>query len=287
MTPPTTKRASRPRALSPSRAKDFEQCPLMFRLRTVDKIPEPPAPAAIRGTLIHAVLENLYDLDAADRTEASAMEMLEPQWERMKQRDPWVTGIFDSGEIAQESWLAEARLLLAAYFQMENPQRLEPSGREEFVEARTPSGILLRGIIDRIDTAPGSGALRVVDYKSGKSPHPRFMEGALFQMRFYAYLLYLARGLTPARLQLIYLRDARILTLDPGPADLRGIEGHIERLWGEIETAAHSNDFPPRQTKLCGWCSFQAHCPLYGGQTPPVNTEELAALLTVRQAPGA
>src|SRR3979490_1684400 len=31
-----------PSALSPSRAGDFMQCPLLFRLRVVDKVPEPP-----------------------------------------------------------------------------------------------------------------------------------------------------------------------------------------------------------------------------------------------------
>ena len=29
---------ARPPALSPSRASDFRQCPLMFRLRTIDKV---------------------------------------------------------------------------------------------------------------------------------------------------------------------------------------------------------------------------------------------------------
>ena len=33
---------SRPPALSPSRANDFMQCPLLFRFRTVDRLPEPP-----------------------------------------------------------------------------------------------------------------------------------------------------------------------------------------------------------------------------------------------------
>ena len=49
-------------ALSPSRAADFKQCPLLFRFRTIDKLEGPPSPAAARGTLVHAVLEHLFDL---------------------------------------------------------------------------------------------------------------------------------------------------------------------------------------------------------------------------------
>ncbi|HEY4866214.1 MAG TPA: PD-(D/E)XK nuclease family protein, partial [Candidatus Dormibacteraeota bacterium] len=44
-------------SLSPSRAGDFLTCPLLYRFRVIDRLPEPPSPAAVRGTLVHAVLE--------------------------------------------------------------------------------------------------------------------------------------------------------------------------------------------------------------------------------------
>ncbi|WP_296606109.1 PD-(D/E)XK nuclease family protein, partial [Nocardioides sp.] len=51
-------------ALSPSRAGDFLSCPLLFRFRTIDKLPEPFSPDAVRGTVVHKVLEDLFDLPA-------------------------------------------------------------------------------------------------------------------------------------------------------------------------------------------------------------------------------
>ncbi|MGH3335969.1 MAG: PD-(D/E)XK nuclease family protein, partial [Nocardioides sp.] len=44
-------------ALSPSRAGDFMSCPLLYRFRTIDRLPEPSSPDAVRGSLIHKVLE--------------------------------------------------------------------------------------------------------------------------------------------------------------------------------------------------------------------------------------
>ena len=44
-----------PAALSPSRAGDFQQCPLLYRLRVLDKVPEPPNAAAAKGTLVHEI----------------------------------------------------------------------------------------------------------------------------------------------------------------------------------------------------------------------------------------
>lgn len=46
-----------PMSLSPSRASDFMQCPLLYRFRVIDRLPEKPSEAATRGTLVHAVLD--------------------------------------------------------------------------------------------------------------------------------------------------------------------------------------------------------------------------------------
>ena len=67
------------------------------------------------------------------------------------------------------AWLASCRESLRAYFALEDPRRLEPAERELYVEALLDSRLLLRGFVDRIDIAP-DGAIRVVDYKTGRSP---------------------------------------------------------------------------------------------------------------------
>ena len=53
-----------PASLSPSRASDFMTCPLLYRFRTIDRLPEKPTPDQVRGTLVHAVLATV-PLDAA------------------------------------------------------------------------------------------------------------------------------------------------------------------------------------------------------------------------------
>ncbi|MBV5280209.1 MAG: PD-(D/E)XK nuclease family protein, partial [Actinobacteria bacterium] len=45
--------------LSPSRISDFNNCPQLYKYRTIDLLPEPPSIDAERGTLIHTVLEDL------------------------------------------------------------------------------------------------------------------------------------------------------------------------------------------------------------------------------------
>src|SRR3954451_486306 len=206
--------APRRPSLSPSRAADFQTCPLLYRFRPFDRLPERKSLAAVRGPLVHAMLERLYDLPAAQRTVEAAQELLEPAWAELRD-EPGVAELF---EIAQEdgaetdanapesveSWLASAGKLVEKYFALEDPTRIQPESREQLVEVTLPDGLLLRGFVDRLDVAP-NGALRVVDYKTGSMPREAFEAKALFQMKFYALVLWRTRGVVAAQLKLIYL----------------------------------------------------------------------------------
>jgi putative RecB family exonuclease len=271
--------ATPPSSLSPSRAGDFLQCPLLYRFRVIDRLPEKPSAAATRGTVVHAVLERLFDAPAAERSPGRARAMVAGEWERLLARRPELAGLFgDGGEPGEDGapssraelarWLAEAEGLVERWFSLEDPTRLEPAERELFVEARLESGLRLRGIIDRVDIAP-TGEIRIVDYKTGKAPRPEYAADALFQMKFYALVLWRLRGTVPRRLQLVYLGSGDVLTYDPQEADLHAVERKLLALWRAIEQATETGDWRPRRTRLCGWCDHQAHCPEFGGTPPP------------------
>lgn len=260
-------------SLSPSRAADFMRCPLLYRFRVIDKLPEKPSPAATRGTVVHAVLERLFDAPAAERTAPRARAMVPGEWERLLKARPELAELFRGEDGAADPerlgrWLADAERLVEQWFSLEDPTRLEPAERELYVETRLESGLTLRGYIDRVDVAP-SGEVRIVDYKTGKAPAPQYAADALFQMKFYALVLWRLRGAVPRRLQLVYLGSGDVLTYDPGESDLLAVERKVRALWEAIAEATATGVFLPRQTKLCGWCDHQAHCPEFGGTPPP------------------
>jgi len=254
-------------SLSPSRAGDFMTCPLLYRFRTIDRLPQAPSPAATRGTVVHSVLERLFDLPAAQRTAAAAAGLLVPEWERLREAQPDVAELFDD-EQELAAWLRSAEALLEGYFTLEDPRRLEPARREEHVQVVLPSGLRLRGIVDRVDVAP-TGAVRVVDYKTGKAPREAFEGKALFQMKFYALVLWRTTGVVPALLQLMYLGDREVLRYVPDESDLVATERKLHALWQAIERATERREFLPRRSRLCDWCDHQALCPSFGGTPPP------------------
>nr|WP_240120262.1 MULTISPECIES: RecB family exonuclease [unclassified Streptomyces] len=259
-----------PAGLSPSRAGDFMQCPLLYRFRVIDRLPEKPSEAATRGTLVHAVLERLFDAPAAERTAPRAKALVPGQWDRLREARPELVELFADDVDGERltRWLAEAEQLVERWFTLEDPTRLEPAERELFVEAELDSGLRLRGIIDRVDVAP-SGEVRIVDYKTGRAPRPEYAESALFQMKFYALVVWRLKRVVPRRLQLVYLGSGDVLTYDPVRADLERVERKLLALWEAIRRATETGDWRPRPTKLCGWCDHRAHCPEFGGTPPP------------------
>ncbi|MEP6629673.1 MAG: PD-(D/E)XK nuclease family protein, partial [Lapillicoccus sp.] len=105
-------------------------CPLLYRFRVIDRLPSAPSPAAARGTLVHAVLERLFDLPAADRTPERAAQLLGPEWERLVEGEPALAGLLsDDGLDGPDhtAWLADASRLVDSWFTLEDPTRLEPA----------------------------------------------------------------------------------------------------------------------------------------------------------------
>jgi putative RecB family exonuclease len=290
--------------LSPSRAADFKTCPLLYRLRSIDRIPQRTTADQARGTLVHAVLEQLFDLPAAERTPEAAAALVAPAWQRLLAADPTLADVVaddplaggpapaettpaaeTDGQLAGPAgddpltrrpaerpdlatFLDSAGQLVAGYFTVEDPRRLEPAERESLVNAVVDGELLIRGYIDRLDVSP-RGDLRVVDYKTGGAPREAFESRALFQLKFYALVLWRTRGVVPRVLRLLYLRDAEVCDYTPDAEELARFERTVVALWRAILQATENRDFRPKPSRLCDWCSYQAHCPQYGGTPPP------------------
>jgi putative RecB family exonuclease len=266
--PDPSEDAPRAPAISPSRAGDFMTCPLLYRFRVIDRLPEPPSPAAARGTLVHAVLERLFDRPAAERTPQAARSLLGPEWDKLVAETPELAALF-TDQAGRDAWTAEVIEMLERYFTMEDPTRIEPAERELYVETTIDTGLRLRGYVDRVDVASG-GQVRIVDYKTGTAPRQEFEARALFQMKFYALVLWRLRGEVPRLLQLMYLGNGEILRYQPDEADLRATERKIQALWRAIERAMESGDWRPHPSRVCDWCAHKPICPAHGGTPPPL-----------------
>lgn len=275
--PSATSPAARKRpALSPSRAADFKQCPLLYRFRAVDRLPETPSLLQIRGTVVHAVLERLFALPPDRRNAEAGRELVDLAWRDVLAASPELAELFTGPEDPElTEWLDSARVLVDAYFALEDPRLVQPEACELLVEAELAASdpgddepLLLRGYIDRLDVAP-TGEIRIVDYKSGAAPREVFEAKALFQMKFYALVLLRIRGVAPRQLRLLYLADRQALSYTPDEAELIRFERTLAAIWSAIRRAARNGDFRPSPSRMCDWCDHKPHCPAFGGTPPP------------------
>lgn len=257
--------SARPLALSASRASDYRQCPLLYRFRAIDRIPEPKTRAQVLGTTVHSALELLYQLDQAERTAARAVELAHAEADKSLAEGGIAADVVPASQAG--AFRTEAANMVRGLYVIEDPTRFNPHSCEDYLLTATNAGTPLHGFVDRIDIAP-TGEVSVVDYKTGKFPRPGYEKGALAQMRFYALMYFLLNEEIPTQLKLIYLKTGSELTLAPNRNMLDTTQAELDELWQHIERDGQTGDFAPQKSRLCDWCDHQSRCPAFGG-TPP------------------
>lgn len=228
----------------------------------IDKIPEPSSPATVKGTLVHRALERLFwEHDRGARSEEAALCELDIAWAEIHSDDEYRSlGLTEDDAAA---FLDDARELVGRYFELEDPDSATAIGVELLMEADL-DGMLLRGIIDRLDIDE-SGELVVVDYKTGRAPSEMQENGRMGPVHTYALLCERVLGMRPSRVKLLYLRDRIVIEAAPSDQSSRGTGIKTNAVWAAICRACQLEDFRPNPSALCKGCSFRPLCPAVGG----------------------
>lgn len=265
-----------PTSLSPSKVSTFKDCALAFRFSAIDKLPEAPSLPATRGTTVHKALELLFLAPPQERTPALAQDCLVRALAHMADQED-----FRGLELTPDQeadFTAESARMLERYFTLEDPRAIHPIGLELMLTAELGS-LTVRGIIDRLELDQ-DGEFVVTDYKTGRAPSVAQEQSRLGGVHFYALLCEKVLGKRPAKVQLVYLgNEPQVITTVPTAQSTRGVEKKVGAIWTAVERACAQEDFRPKTSALCNWCSFQAFCPAFGGN--PAD----AASLTVRPGP--
>lgn len=244
--------------LSPSRVGDFTNCPALYKFRAIDQLPEAISLDAERGTLLHTILHDLFEAKPTDRNLETAYSLIASRWQSQISAKPELATLVTD----EKEWIDRVSSLLSTYFTLEKPMEFEPTHREIHVEMDLSEDLYLHGYVDRLDIAP-TGEVRIVDYKSGKSPKPGWEDKAFFQLRIYALIYWRNHGVIPKLLQLIYLANAQVIKNLPSDQDLISTEKKLLQIGTEIREAIESDKWPTKPSRLCDWCSFKPICPAH------------------------
>jgi hypothetical protein len=164
-------------------------------------------------------------------------------------------------------------------------------------KAASPSARSRRRIIVSIDPVPTvptqcvrvdspdnlylCGWQMVPTHNTGRAPGQLFEQKALFQVKFYATVLWRSTGVVPTEVMLVYLASGERLRHRVDPESLPRFEAQLPRLWEAVERAARTGDFRARPSRLCDWCDHKARCPAWGNTPPPLPEDAVQRLLGI------
>jgi putative RecB family exonuclease len=251
----------------------FTSCPLAFRFSYIERLPEPPSAPASKGTLVHLALQYLMWRPPAERTLEAGLKDLDRAVADVAD-DPE----FSELELTEEERIAfhsDAEKLVRRYFEMEDPTTVRVLGVELRVSAKTADGVTIRGVIDRLELDE-DGELVVTDYKTGSAPSEGWEQKSLAGVHVYSMLCERVFGRRPARIQLLYLSRPERIMFTPNDQSLRGVEVKTGAVMKAVRAACARDDFRPRASALCAFCSFREFCPEFGGRPAEARPTLLA-----------
>ena len=241
---------------------------MAFKFSAIDRLAEPPSPWTTKGTIVHLALERLQgDVPAGARTPDMAAGLVADAVDEVL-GGPECDGM----EVADlDAFTADAQLLARNVFLLEDPNLVQAVGIELKLEAEV-GGLVLRGIIDRLDRQP-DGSLVVVDYKTGRAPRISDEKARLAGVHFYACLVEQTFGVVPARVELLHLREPLVLSSVPSERSRVGLRRRTSAIWQAIEQACATDGFQPRPSGLCSVCGYREICPAW---VPPAAADQAA-----------
>ena len=223
-------------------------------MRYIDKLPDPKGEAAVLGTFVHRILEDLLSLDASDRSVDQARAIARKLWDETSNDDDFLG--LDLSQDETTSFMWKAWRLIERYFSLEDPTAVDVVRAEQELAVEI-SGVPFFGIVDLTERV--SSGLRVVDYKTGKSPAARYVDDKLSQVWLYAAALAEADH-EVSEVRLMYLTSGPI----DRPIDSRAVADAVDdhRLtWDLLCQSIDTEHFPHKTGPLCNWCPYVDLCP--------------------------
>jgi putative RecB family exonuclease len=262
--------------LSPSKINTYYKCPREFYYKYIAKLPEKKTIHLFRGSLVHAVLEDLFKKQFKSfkaweegDPEKWMQEQFEAKWKKDIDSKVWLKELHTKDELA--SMKLETEDILQNFVKSVNKKLNEmvqwkiykskwqawnsvaPKYAEKWVKSNDYAVI---GIVDAVCN-DFDGGTTLLDYKTSKRYGPYLPEDYYRQLIIYAFLYTLEMGEMPKFVGVNYLRfdDTFFVKVNQGVLDeARDIIMFVHDCLKERMEQEDKYEQVPQN--LCKWCSF-------------------------------
>ncbi len=253
------------RVQSPSSINTYNQCPRKYYFTYIAKLPTKPNIHTVRGSIVHSVLEEFFDLELTDDDSVGdallmhALELFEKHWssssEELDSLD--ITAderqyYYDDSKAMVINWVSHilSRLNSSEDDHVATFNRLKPI-REQKYKSEEYS---VMGFIDAIEKCDGK--IRLIDYKTSK--RDKLSDEYMLQLGIYALLYNEKHSEYPDEVGLFLLKHGERMV--PVTEELvQNAKFHIENVHMSTQTR-DMRDYPKKPGPLCNYCDFQDIC---------------------------
>ncbi|MCK4809096.1 MAG: PD-(D/E)XK nuclease family protein [Candidatus Aenigmarchaeota archaeon] len=246
---------------SHSRLSTFEQCPLKFRFRYIDKISVDTAQSieAFLGSRVHETLEKLYiDLKfQKTNTLPDLIKYFSDQWKKNWNQTIKIV----KKDYTEENYRKMGEKFITDYYNRYMPfndTRILGIENRVVIDLNGDGKFKLQGYIDRL-AMKGEDTVEIHDYKTNSNlPLQDYLDRDR-QLALYAIAVQEAYPFAK-KIRLVW----HFLAFDKEMVSSR-TEKQLDSLKKEtvtlIKTIESTDTFEPNESALCGWCEFTQFCP--------------------------
>ena len=262
--------------LSPSKINTYHKCPREFYYKYIAQMPEKKTIHLFRGTLVHAVLEDLFkkqfrNFTAWEKGDPAVWmeEQFQERWAKDIDSKTWLSELHTADEMA--AMKLETQELLQNFVGSVDKKLNEmvtwkiykskwqawnsvaPKYAEKWVKSKDYAVI---GIVDAV-CSDFDGGTTLLDYKTSKRYGPYLPEDYYRQLIIYAFLYTLEMGEMPNFVGVSYLRFDDTFYVKVNQSVLDEAKEVIMYVHDCLKERMKDEDkYEQKPQNLCKWCSF-------------------------------
>jgi len=251
---------------SHSKLSTFEQCPLKFKFKYIDKI-QPDFKQSIEGFLgnkVHDTLEWVYNHTNKHLLKIDDLiEYYAQSW--AKDFNPEIKIVKEN--LTAETYFNKGIKFLINYFQKHTPfiDNTIATEKKIVLEIYPEKNHQIIGYIDRLVHYKDTNLFEIHDYKTSGTLKSQTELDKDRQLALYSIAIKEQQNASEVNLIWHFLDFNQQVISKRTTEQLKQLKQDIITLIEKIESAT---EFPPCQSMLCNWCEYQSNCPTINkGQT--------------------
>jgi putative RecB family exonuclease len=260
---------------SHSKLCTFEQCPLKYKLRYIDKI-KPEIEKTIEshlGSSVHDTLEWIYNSVKENPEKILSLDDIINHYIEIWQKELSKDTLIVKKQFSQKDYLNKGIQFLADYFQKYYPFKDGTIECEKEILINLDTNTQIKGFIDRLVYNIEEGHYEIHDYKTANTLPTQAKMDEDRQLALYSIAIKEMYG-KDKEVVLIwhYLAYNQKIISRRTEEQLENLKEETKKLIKEIEK---TKDFISNRSILCDWCEYKSVCPEWNVQLDEKISEKI------------